>query len=587
MKRSCQEKEEKMIGDVLITFSRNTEDCPSRTGQPWTLAASLGETHIYTTLPDDQWHGFPLAEEEDERWQIWLLGELYEDFPSLTKAFEQPERVNGHFLLIGFEKESKRVHVITNRLGTEHAYYAAGAARAALGTFSPAVAKAAGCSTLNLQGIAEFFHFGFFIGNSTYWEGVELLPAATHTILDGIGKVISQFRYWQWHYDPSSSLTYDEAIDQFHELFRTVLTGQVSQKRIALPLSGGLDSRGTLAELGEQGLGGAAQMFPFNYGYTEDSVETQIALQLGKKRGIEVRTWTIQPYLFDQIERVCASVEGFQDITQCRQAYVVDELAEQADYVVAAHWGDVWLDDMGFRAQEMLSDERLAALITKKYSKNGSEILQALLAPNLPKNWKDVLIGKVETSLSSLDEVTELDFKIKAWKTSQWSHRWTLSSLRMYQVGLFPLLPFYDNRLVDFFLRVPSEFVAGRKLQIDYLKRYAPDLAKIKWQPYDTNLYYYKYYDTWGLPRRAIKKLGRLLFPHPVVQRNWEVHFLNPKGRAGLNCFLLEPGLKVQNFFPAGGLEQLLVDFFQNPTARNGYAVSMLLTFSAWLERYG
>ena len=29
------------------------------------------------------------------------------------------------------------------------------------------------------------------------------------------------------------------------------------------------------------------------------------------------------------------------------QAFIAEELRQHADYVIAAHWGDVWLDEMG------------------------------------------------------------------------------------------------------------------------------------------------------------------------------------------------------------------------------------------------
>lgn len=49
-----------------------------------------------------------------------------------------------------------------------------------------------------------------------------------------------------------------------------------------------------------------------------------------------------------------------------------------------------------------------------------------------------------------------------------------------------------------------------RKLQIEYIKLVAPDLAKVRWQTYDANLYQYQHYDTWLLPRRLLKKrLGK------------------------------------------------------------------------------
>ncbi len=578
---------ERLIGDLLITFGNDAENCQARSTQPWTMVANLGAGRVYTTQPDEQWRGFPLTESEDEEWRIWLLGELFDQSQPLTQAIFQPEKLNGHFLLVGYEKLRKRVHVITSRLGTVHCYYADNGGIAAVGTFSPAAAQATGCSRLNLQAIVEFFTFGFFLGDKTHWQDVTILPAATDTVLDESGKIISQVPYWHWHYEPSASLTYDEAIDGFQDIFRSVLTKQIAQKRIALPLSGGLDSRSTLAELGEPGMGGAAQIFPFSYGYSKDSVETKIARQLGSKRGMPVRTWTIQPYLFDRIERVCAEVEGFQDLTICRQAYVVDELSKQADHIVAAHWGDVWLDDMGFLGQAMISDERLAAVITKKYAKNGSQVLQSLFLPNLPTDWQEKIMANVHTSLSGFDKINDLDFKIKAWKTSRWSFRWTLSSLRVFQAGMFPILPFYDNDLVDFFTQVPGEFLAGRKLQVDYLKRFAPDLARVKWQQFDANLYQYKGFTTWRLPRRAIQKLKRQFFPGPIVQRNWELQFLNPEGKAGLNQYLLEPGLKLHGLFSVQVLQQLLADFYRDPSAARGYAVSMLLTLSAWLEQYG
>jgi len=576
-----------MIGDLLITFGGEAEGCLSRTGKPWAPAAVYGAVHMYTTPPDELWHGFPLVEFEDANWRIWLLGELYEEAEPLPLALAQPEKLNGNYLLIGYEKEQERMHVVTNRLGTLHCYHALNGEKAALGTFSPAVAQAAGCSALDLQAVAEFFSFGFFLGSATHWQGVNLLPAATHTVLDEKGRLLSREPYWRWRYEPSDHLTYDETIDQFHELFRTVLTSQVSQKRIALPLSGGLDSRSTLAELGEVGLGGAAQIFPYSYGYSGNSVETKIARQLGEKRGMDVRTWIIQPYLFDQLERISASVEGFQDVTQCRQAYVVDELAQQAENVVAAHWGDVWLDDMGFLGQGMLPDEALAEILVKKYMKDGSDLLQSLFAANLTPGWKEAVNDKVRMSLSGLEEIRDLDFKVKAWKTSQWSFRWTVSSLRMFQAGLFPLLPFYDNRLIDFFMQVPGAFTAGRRLQIDYLKRFAPDLAKVKWQPYDADLFHYQAFNTWQLPRRAVRKLGRSLSGKPIIQRNWEAQFLNAQGQAGLAKYLLEPGLKLHTLISLRDVEQLLTDFYQNPTSSRGYAVSMLLTFSTWLEQYG
>jgi asparagine synthase (glutamine-hydrolysing) len=154
------------------------------------------------------------------------------------------------------------------------------------------------------------------------------------------------------------------------------------------------------------------------------------------------------------------------------------------------------------------------------------------------------------------------------------------------QPGAFPRLPFYDTRLSDFFCTVPSEFVRGRRLQIDYLKNFAPDLARIKWQAYDTNLFRQHQFHTWLLPKRALKKAWRKLTRTPVIERNWEVQFLCREGRQGLERWLLEPGRRLHEFVSRHELQTLIQDFYEDPIGTRGYTVAMLLTFSAWLEHY-
>jgi hypothetical protein len=174
---------------------------------------------------------------------------------------------------------------------------------------------------------------------------------------------------------------------------------------------------------------------------------------------------------------------------------------------------------------------------------------------------------------------------VKAFKTDQWSFRWTLSSIRMFQAAAFPRLPFYDIRLADFFCTVPSDFVSGRRLQIDYLKRFAPDLARIEWQARGANLYRCQNHDIWQWPYRAVKKAARLLTGKKIIERNWEVQFGGEQGQKGLSHWLLRPGLRLHDLVPRAKIEQLLRDFRADPLKDGrGYTVSMLLTFSAFLQ---
>ena len=72
------------------------------------------------------------------------------------------------------------------------------------------------------------------------------------------------------------------------------------------------------------------------------------------------------------------------------------------------------------------------------------------------------------------------------------------------------------------FLPLPISPTAERAFQIEYLKHFAPDLSHVTWQSFDANLYQYRYYNSWLLPKRALKKLSRILKGDRLLQRNWE-----------------------------------------------------------------
>ena len=92
--------------------------------------------------------------------------------------------------------------------------------------------------------------------------------------------------------------------------------------------------------------------------------------------------------------------------------------------------------------------------------------------------------------LERVSHITDPDFRMKAFKVDAWCFRWTAAGLRAYQLGAFPKLPFYDTRVADLFCTLPTDYVRGRRLQVEWLKRYAPDLARITWQQHDADLYH-------------------------------------------------------------------------------------------------
>jgi asparagine synthase (glutamine-hydrolysing) len=587
------------VGDLLLRFGgREDDSVAGRTGAgEWSTLATDPSWRLLACPTGPGWTGFPARAFERDGRRCWLLGELYGPLAGrvdlgavldeVVTGRRRANELNGHFLLWAWDEATRRWEVWTDRFGTIHAYFATDGPHAAIATFFPSVA-AATKRQLDWVGLSGFFACGFFPGDRTFFEGVKILRPATHYRFDERGVLLSAERYRAWSHKPDRGRSYADTVAEFGRILGEVMADLTNEGRTAVPISGGLDSRSTVAALPNGD--GERRLWFYSYGYTPGSVETSIARRVAEARHLAFESLTIGPYLFDRLGTVLGAVEGFQDLTQCRQAAISGELARHADYVIAAHWGDVWLDDMGTVGNSgPATGEALVEHALHKVEKRGRDwLLDEVVGTRLGGQRPEELLREwVRQELTRIGPLDDPDFRIKAFKTDQWSFRWTLASLRSFQLASFPRVPFYDTRMADFFETVPTEFVAGRRLQINYLKRYAPDLARVTWQARGANLYCLESGRLRQLMARAAAKAWRVARRERVIQRNWEVQFRGDEGRRGLESWLMKPGLKLHEFVAPQRVRGLLDVFAARPDGSNGYTVCMLLTFSAWLEHHG
>ena len=581
-------------GDVLVTFGLSAAPPARRPAAPFAAAGRGEGWRVWESPPAPDWAGAPVMRLRDGAWTAWLLGELYatprpdEAVRAVLASRAAPDTLNGHFALLAHDAAVDEWHVWTNRHATLHLYYASDGHRAALGTCFRAVAAAAG-PELDWEGLTSFFALGYFAADRTFLTGARILRPATHGRFDGHGRLLSEERTWRWWHAPDAARSAAATLDEFAGRFQTVMTELLADDRVAVPISGGLDSRSTVAAIGRDAA--PQRLWAYSYGYQSDSVETRLAAQIAAARGLPFQAFTIRPYLFAGLPRVMGSIEGFQEVTQARQMSVAEAIAAHSDSLIAAHWGDVWLDDMGVAHAPAPGDAVATALY--KFRKSGSDwLLDNVCRPQLGRTPPQALLRDLlAAELARIGPLDDPDFTIKALKMEQWSARWTTASLRMFQSAAFPRLPFYDTRLGDFFCTVPTQLVAGRRLQIDYLKRFAPDLARVPWQQTGRDLFSDGGLAPRHLAGRAWGKARRTLAGRRVLERNWEVQFLGDDGRAGLEEWLLRPGRRLHEYVSVTAIRDLLAAFARDPwggrrgaAPKPAYAVSLLLTLSAWLD---
>ncbi|MBS1772956.1 MAG: hypothetical protein JST82_08845 [Bacteroidetes bacterium] len=518
-------------------------------------------------------------------YRMLMIGQLYENISNgfvlnncieyiegRSKTYNDPA---GHYVILIYNSLSSEYYVFTNRLGTYHVYWSAIDGINALSTYYIGLAKQATTKELDWEGISGFMAMGFFPGNTTYLQGITILEPASYYKFSSTLDIEEYRRYWNWNYDPVS-IKNDELYNEFNSILSDIINTSLKGKRVALPISGGLDSRTLAGVLGKERKV-PESVWSYSYGYNKKSAETKIAAKLARTLDLPFNAYIVEKYLFNKAETIIDAVELFQYIDGTRQASVLEQIESHANTVLCGHWGDVWMDD------SKIPEGNIDAYFQKKIVKRGSDwLLREVCQPNF-KAHDTVLKNYFSHEASKHKHIANDDFRMKIFKTDQWSFRWTIPSIRMYQAAAMPTLPFYDKRVVDFFLRVPTEVVKDRNFQVEYIKRYHPELARVKWQEYNVNLYNYKIYNNRNILYRGFQKIKSTVAGNKPIRRNWELFYLNEQGKANLKEILVN-NPTLCDIVPKEKIKELLVDFYDNPSPANGYTISMLHTFAQFLN---
>lgn len=567
--------------DIAIT----TEKLPvfhRRMNLPWEKQDHQGFTY-WTSLPVKQRASF-LKQFQTAEYQIILIGMLYEkltdgdilkrctQYINSRESFDDPA---GHYILFVLEKKDNSYHVFTNRFGTYHAYWHDGNM---ISTYFFGMAKQSEKKELDWKAIAGFMGMGFFPNDATYLTDIKIFEPASYYKFDSNLNLQVKKRYWNWVYR-ESSYDFTTAANSLYDTLSTSINNAIGDCSAALPISGGLDSRllaGVISRNDNK------RIQAFSYGFAKSSIEIKIAVKVAHACNIPFSKYVVPPYLFDKMDTIVDSVEAFQYVDGTRQACITDFLENNCDVVVGGHWGDVWMDSMQIKNGSI---DSLETVFKNKIFKKGSGLLFQKLTDHYVGNSGTLLNEYFQQSISKTENIPDPNFRMKIFKTDQWSFRWTLASIRMYEAGAMPVLPFYDKNVAEILMSIPDEYLAGRRFQVEFIKKYFPQLASIKWQEYNSNLYNYKWLNNRNLLYRAGKKAQRVIAKKKIIIRNADLFYLNESGRACLYEALTES--KLSNYMPRECIDKLVNLYYKDPSASHTYAISMLHTFAQFLKKIG
>jgi hypothetical protein len=437
---------------------------------------------------------------------------------------------------------------------------------------------------IDFKAICTFAAVGFFLDRDTFWRDEKTAPPASDCKINEKGEFVSAKTYFVWHHTPRE-IKFDDAVEEFADLFETIVRGQTSGKRVILPLSGGLDSRTQAAAVKNVGTESATA---YSYSFDGGHDETAYAKQVAEIQAFEFHRWVVRPgYLWGVIDDL-AQINGcFSEFTHPRQMAFCDRYGDLGEVFNLGHWGDVLFDNMGVE-ENLDLDGQVRFLQNKIVKKGGLELGAALWkAWGIEGIFEDYLLQKIKTLLRVIDIPENANARLRAFKSMHWAPRWTSVNLSIFARSHEIALPYYDNRMCKFVCTLPETYLSGRKIQIEYLKRRAPKLSKITWQdhrPFD--LHNYQWNKTpWNLPYRFYAKTKTALSGKGLIQRNWELQFLGEQNDQQLRMRLFDEP-RLADWIPKELIQNFYKLFKQEDSARYSHSISMLLTLSLFSRHF-
>ncbi|MBU0519450.1 hypothetical protein KKA00_03705 [bacterium] len=195
----------------------------------------------------------------DERYRLFLDGEIFnEDMDldrqaeSILEAYQQEgealfTRLNGSFAIILIDQEHHFFQIVADRLATVPVYYIR---KDNMLAFSPDIRPLLrmfpGPPDINALAVENFLASGFILDGRTLIDGLYCIRPAEIIQVDGTE--VSVKRYWQFGYTETrdNRSRADLEVEMAH-LCKQAVRRQISGKhKLALPLSGGYDSRSIL-----------------------------------------------------------------------------------------------------------------------------------------------------------------------------------------------------------------------------------------------------------------------------------------------------------------------------------------------------
>lgn len=507
---------------------------------------------------------------------------LYEEFGEEFK--NKLRNLNGTFLFAIYDKKKQKLIIGNDRYGFKPLYWCDRNDCLLFGSEIKAILQDKKFKRkVNLSAMADFFSFGYVLGNKTLIEGINLLPPASiFTYSKGKTKIN---QYWNWNRIKKIKIVdEDKIVDKLASLWLQAVERRLQRnRRTGLFLSGGLDSRAIASAI-------SRKYYPIHavtFG-KKDCADYQIAKKVCRQLGIKHHFVMLTPERWlANLKKVVYLTDGLLNVVDEHSLEAIDTAKKYFDVLLDGFAGDLVVGGSYLRREFIDNIE-----LNENYIKMLSLVDTKIPIENASKFYNPKILEKVRgVSQKAVRE------EIKQWvKDSEGSdyfflnnhvRRFTLTGMICTQTKLETLKPFFDNDFIEFVYSLPKELRFNHYIYNKMLLKFSPGTFKyIPWQKtgvsIGTNKIIKKIYSFY---RRGKSKLFPLLKDNTnyADYDNWMRN--NAKVKNYIYNTLLNEKTLHRGYFNMDFIKQIINDHM---SGKRNYSqiIGLLLTFELFNQMF-
>src|SRR5215470_7582331 len=401
-------------------------------------------------------------------------------------------RFNGMFALALWDREERTLLLARDRFGVKPLYYAmVGNTLLFASEVKALLVHPEMAARLDLEGLVEYLTFQNFFTERTLFAGVRLLPAGSVLkVTVGNLHLPRAERYWDFRFrEPDCAIDEQEHIEELDRLFCQAVNRQlVSDVDVGAYLSGGMDS-GSITAL-------AAQQLPYIRSFTcgfDLNSASGVELGFDERAGAELMSYNFKTQHYEMVlkagdmERVLPRLAWHLEeprVGQCYPNFYAAQLAGKfVKVVLSGAGGDELFGGYPWRYYRALVNDSFEHYVDRYYEfwqrlvPNGK--MSRLLAPLWPDvshlSTRDIFRSVFTEHANDLRRPEDYVNHSLYFEAKTFLHGLLVVEDKLSMAhSLETRVPFLDNDLVDFAIRLPVSLKLGNLGEVVRLNENEP-----------------------------------------------------------------------------------------------------------------